>query len=114
MDEIIVDIFTFRKEAGLDYNTLKELYFTFADELKQEKKELNTCYTQNKGEELLPIVHKMKGIASSYRAPAIFNNAIELEKRLKNKDFKNLDSDMDELNKAIDQVTDTIALFFQD
>ncbi|WMJ85316.1 Hpt domain-containing protein [Anaerocolumna sp. MB42-C2] len=113
MDEIIVDIYSFRKDAGLDYDTLKELYFIFAEEIIQEKNEINTYLEQNKAEELLPVVHKMKGIASSYRTPVILEIAVGLESKLKNKDFDTLEPVINQLNKAIAQVADAIALYFQ-
>jgi HPt (histidine-containing phosphotransfer) domain-containing protein len=113
MEQIIVDIFTFQKEAGLDYNTLKELYLIFADEIKQEKAELEDYLSCNKIEELISVIHKIKGIASSYRTPIIFNYAGKLETELKNWDFDNMLSDIDKLNKAIDQVTDIITMYFE-
>lgn len=113
MEQIIVDIFTFQKEAGLDYNTLKELYLIFADEIKQEKEEIEDYLSYNKIEELISVIHKIKGIASSYRTPIIFNYSSKLEAELKNRDFDNMLTDIDKLNKAIDQVTDIITMYFE-
>jgi HPt (histidine-containing phosphotransfer) domain-containing protein len=112
MEQIIVDIFTFQKESGLDYSTLKELYIIFAEEIKQEKEEIEEHLTDNNMEELINVVHKIKGIASSYRTPVILEIAGKLETELKNKEFGNLLGDIDKLNKAIDQVIDIITMYF--
>lgn len=112
MEQIIVDIFTFQKEAGLDYNTLKELYLIFVDEIKQEKEEIEEYLSGNNMEELINVIHKIKGIASSYRTPVILKIAGKLEAELKNKEYDNFLGDIDKLNRAIDRVIDIITMYF--
>lgn len=110
MEQTIVDIFTFQKEAGVDYNTLKELYLIFAEEIKQEKNEINEI---NNVDELIKVIHKIKGIAGSYRTPVIFQYAAKIEQKLKDKDLDNLNRDLDKLNEAIQQVTDILGMYFE-
>lgn len=113
MKQKIIDIDGFRREISLDYDTLKDLYLVFADEIKREKEAINRLVTIGEIGELIKAVHNIKGIASSYRTPIVFENARNLEVMLKHRDFENINNYVLELNKGIDDVYKEIDEYFR-
>lgn len=80
---ITVDFEKFKKETGLDDDTVIELYKGFLEELLGEKDKLLTLLAENDYAKLSKTVHNIKGISSSYMAANVFERSLDLDMRLK-------------------------------
>lgn len=113
MNLTIVDIEAFKEDVGLDYQTLKELYMTFIEELQSEKEAVNKHLTINEVGNLRKAVHNIKGIASSYRTKRVFEQAKNLDVKLKFEDFNDLNNYVRELNQGIEEAVREITKYFE-
>jgi len=112
MSQKSVNIGAFKKDVGLDYDTLKELYMVFVDEIKSEKEVVNRHLALGEIGDLRKAIHNIKGIASSYRAPYIFEHARNLDVKLKLQDFNDIKSYVLDLNERIDDAVREINQYF--
>jgi len=112
MEMKIVDIDVFNKDIGLDYETLKELYLVFVEEINQEKEAVNNQLTLREFEKLRKSIHNVKGIASNYRAQYVFENAKKIDLKLNNEDYENLSSYISDFSKAIEEAEEEITKYF--
>jgi len=113
MRQRIVDIAGFKEDVGLDFETLKELYMIFADEIKKEKEAVNIHLRDEEVGELRKAVHNIKGIASSYRTLNVFESARNLDVKLKNQELENINTYVSELNEGIDEAVREIVCYFK-
>lgn len=114
MSQRIVDIGGFKEDIGLDYETLKELYMIFADEIRKEKEAVNRHLRSEEIGELRKAVHNIKGIASSYRTLNVFESARNLGAKLKLQDFEDINNYVFELNEGIDEAVREIVRYFKE
>lgn len=112
MSQSIVDIIGFKEDLGLDYDTLKDLYMVFVEELIQEREKVNSHLILHEVEIIRKSVHNIKGIASSYRAILVFESARDLDVKLKLQDFEELNSFVEDLNKRIDEAVKELKIYF--
>lgn len=113
MSYAIVDIAGFKEDVGLDFETLRELYMIFADEIQKEKEAVNKHFKDQEVGELRKAVHNIKGIASSYRTLNVFERARNLDFKLKHQDFENINIYVSELNEGIDEAVKEIVCYFK-
>lgn len=113
MSQRVVDIISFKEDLGVDYDTLKDLYMVFVEELIQEREKVNSHVVLQEVELLRKSVHNIKGIASSYRTELVFESARNLDFKLKNlRDFEELNSLASNLNERIDEAVKQINFYF--
>lgn len=114
MDKTIIDICTFQKDVGLDDQMLEELYLVFCEEIKRAKEDMNRNFSLSNLKEVKKIVHDLKGIASSYKAYSIFEDAKRLDAKLKCEDFDDIKSDILDLSEDIEVVIKEITQYFDE
>ncbi len=109
-----VDIVGFQNMTGLDITLTKELYDIFIDEMVMQNQNLERSFTEGDFEELLKIIHDLKGIADSYRADYVYFNLIEVEKKLKRNDLTNLITYIEKLSEDMDAAVEEIHSLFRE
>lgn len=108
-----VDFDEFRKETGLEEDTVKDLYQGFLEELLEEKEKLLVQVQDREYVRLGRTVHNIKGISSSYQAQTVFRHAQELDSLLKLGKTENADVLANKLANDIIEAAGDIVRFFR-
>ena len=110
----VVDIQAFKKDVGLDEETLKEMYLIFSDELNQEKGALHRNLSLGLYSELAKTIHNIKGISSGYRAHRVYDHAKQSEAKLSCQDYENIDKYIGNLTEVIEEAVSEITKYFEE
>lgn len=113
LNKDIVDIAGFQEAVILDYNTLKELYALFVEEIKKEQERLYKLLNSWNLEELKKSIHNIKGISGSYKARLVFENAKNLDYNIANSRLGDVMFDTAKLCEAIGETICVILKYFK-
>ncbi|MDQ2084922.1 Hpt domain-containing protein [Herbivorax sp. ANBcel31] len=108
-----IDFDSFIDDAGIDRETMKELYEVFLEEVLEEKEKLQYYFFHDNNQMMKKTIHNIKGISGSYKAYEIYDIAKELDEKLKNEEKTKSDFQIEELIKYIEIASQEINLYFE-
>jgi HPt (histidine-containing phosphotransfer) domain-containing protein len=98
---VTVDIEAFKADTGLEDSIVKELYGVFLKELCEEKDELLTNLGRQDYDKLARVIHNIKGISGSYMLSGIAEFSKNLDTKLKEKSFEDIENGILKLTELI-------------
>ena len=102
----VVDITTSLKLAKGKADLAKDMLNMLLGSLEEDKKNINLSITDENFDRLQEIVHKLHGGCCYCGVPTLLSISAKLDKKLKNKDYSDLESDIKSLIIAIDELID--------
>lgn len=109
---VFIDFDAFMEETGIDKKTMQELYVIFESELMQERESLLTSLAEKDYGKICDSIHKIKGIAGSYKADSVFNFALLFNENLRNKIYTDIEQKVSELTELIEKTNSHLKHYF--
>jgi HPt (histidine-containing phosphotransfer) domain-containing protein len=106
VDEINLSSLT--AEIGIDEESITELLDIFCSEMIEEVQQVTKFLYSQEWSNLQRTVHNIKGVSANLSLQGIFKASTELDLKLKNKDYINIEDNAKDLLEVLDITIDNI------
>jgi hypothetical protein len=107
------DITGFSKDLGLNINEVSELYNELISELNLVRSNLEILMNKKDIIDIQKAIHNLKGLSGNYRLTNIYKETSKINDYLKDNNYNNLESDLNNLFIIIHTAEKEIKNFFK-
>lgn len=100
------------KDTGVDLATLSTLYLEYFKEMKENINQSILLCSEKAWSNLERVIHNIKGVSISLNILDIYDAALNLDNKLKNKIYDTISSDIKIINRMLISSENEIMKFF--
>lgn len=101
-------------DLGFSPEDLKELCFTFSEEMSEEINKLRAAYVQKDYETLKGVSHNIKGVSANMKLTPLFEVARDMNDDLKSGHYDKLESYINTLELLLPFITEGINDYYKE